>query len=109
VGQVVAEPGAPALEHGAMSHRVTSTLGNGRWQRDSSYRFNAGCNREVNTAPPNDEVGLVASPQELNQLKLWFQQRYPNSRPTILSNASKVNFTLVHRHCVFNFHLRSGS
>jgi hypothetical protein len=86
-GVVVGDPPTPALRPGGLGPVHVALCGNGRWQKDSSDRFNCGCNIDVGIpAQPGDKGILSAG--EMERLYTWFQQRYPTSRTSRLSTAA---------------------
>ncbi|MEU1756209.1 hypothetical protein ABZ436_26650 [Micromonospora matsumotoense] len=102
-GVVVADPPIPQLPPLQSGPVTVTMLGSGRWNRDSSYRFNAGCNREPHVAAGIGEVGLLSA-AEAQRLEDWFLQRYPTSGPLVLKNGGKWNLTLTRNGAVYNFH-----
>jgi hypothetical protein len=107
-GPIAVDPVPPALVFREESARVHSDFGNGNWQQDTSKRYNAGCNRDIQVLPQRGEVGRVASAEHFARLERWFLDRYAGSRPQVLSNGCKKNFVLVRNQCVYNFHLCAG-
>ncbi|MEH1028366.1 MULTISPECIES: hypothetical protein [Micromonospora] len=103
-GVVVADPPIPQLESKRSGPVTVTMFGNGRWNRDTSYRFNAGCNDDRGVAAKVDDVGEL-SLAEAERLEEWFRKRYPGSKPNVLKTGGKWNFTLVRNGAVFNFHV----
>ncbi|WP_422752053.1 hypothetical protein [Micromonospora sp. WMMD708] len=103
-GVVVADPAVPQLAFQHSGPVTVTMLGSGRWNRDTSYRFNAGCNQEPHHAAAIGEVGVLAA-AEAQRLEDWFLQRYPNSNPVVLKNGGKWNLVLTRNGAVFNFHV----
>jgi hypothetical protein len=102
-----ADPPPPVLEASQSGPNYVTDFGNGRWNRASSYRFNAGCNRDIRVAPSPGDKGIV-SPGTAVEVYNWFRARYPNNNPQRLTNGSKMNLCFVRQHCVYNFHLMIG-
>jgi hypothetical protein len=102
--KVVTDPRPPELESLQSSENQVTDHGNGRWNRDSSYRFNAGCNPHHGKAPEKGNVGIMTQDDAL-KLENWFQKRYPDAKPQVLKEAGKWNLVLVRNLCVYNFHI----
>jgi hypothetical protein len=103
-GTVVNDPPIPQLQWQQSSPNVVTLLGNGRWNRDTSYRFNAGCNPDTNTSPTPGDSGVVTV-AEGNQLEQWFLARYNGSNPGVLKNGEKWNLHLTRNGALYNFHV----
>jgi hypothetical protein len=94
----------PRLEPNHLGPVEVSDLGNGRWQRGSSYYFNCGVNIDLRTPPPEGDKGLL-SREDGRRLQEWFEQEYHDERPNVLKDGEKWNFTLVKNGNAFNFHV----
>lgn len=101
---VVADPPVPQLAFQQSGPVTVTMLGCGRWNRDTSYRFNAGCNPQPHHAAQVGEVGVLSA-AEAQRLETWFVRRYPNSNPAVLKNGGKWNLVLTRNGAVFNFHV----
>jgi hypothetical protein len=102
--KVVADPTPPKLEMRQSSENQVTSHGNGRWNRDSSYRFNAGCNPHHDEAPKEGNVAIMSKDDAAN-LEEWFRKRFPDAKPDVLKKAGKWNLVLVRNGCVYNFHV----
>ena len=102
--KVVADPTPPELKFQHSSENQVTVHGNGRWNRDTSYRFNAGCNPHHSKAPEEGNVGIM-SQDDAMKLEQWFQKRYPDAKPQVLKKVGKWNLVLVRNQCVYNFHI----
>lgn len=100
---VVADPPVPQLAFKESGPVTVTMLGCGRWNRDTSYRFNAGCNPEPHRAAEVGETGLLTA-ADGQRLEDWFLQRYPTANPVVLKNGGKWNLTLTRNGAVYNFH-----
>lgn len=100
----VADPAVPQLEFKQSGPVTVTMFGCGRWNRDTSYRFNAGCNPDRHRAAEVGDVGVLPL-AEAQRLEQWFLERYPESKPDVLKTGEKWNFVLVRNSAVFNFHL----
>ena len=103
-----ADPPPPALEFQQSGPIHVTHFGTGRWNRDSSYRFNAGCNPDIGVAPPVGDTGVVSGGDAVRVFD-WFRNRYPNNNPQRLVNGNKMNLCFVSQGRVYNFHLLVGN
>ncbi|MEV6800361.1 hypothetical protein AB0M91_18715 [Micromonospora rifamycinica] len=103
-GVVFADPPVPQLAFQQSGPVTVTMLGCGRWNRDSSYRFNAGCNPEPHRAAEVGEIGLL-NLADAQQLEAWFRQRYPTSNPDVLKNGGKWNLALTRNGAAYFFHV----
>jgi hypothetical protein len=103
----VADATPPKLESGQVSPVTVTSLGNGRWRRDSSMQFNAGVNDDLNHAPDDESDRGLLTQDDAEQLEKFFMSRYAVSgaTPKVLKNHEKWNLTVVRNHVVYNFHI----
>lgn len=104
--KAVTDPQRPDLEFQTSGDIQVTIHGNGRWNRDTSYRFNAGYNCGHNKVPEMGNVGTM-SEADATKLENWFLSRYPNDKPEVLKDKEpgKRNLVLVRNQCLYNFHI----
>jgi hypothetical protein len=98
-----ADPEPPELEVSRSGPEHVMDFGSGRWNRDSSYRFNAGSNPDRKTDPKGEVGQLTLS--DANRLVKWFKDRYHGFKPDVLRSGSKWNLYFTKDKRAYFFHI----